>query len=194
MRSAWIGALLLAVLLLPLSPGRSAAPASRKSGSSATEAACRAHVQRFYDWYLPRLMREVHVTAMEEALDIRPRDFSAALRDGLREDLAAAAKSPDEIVGLDFEPFVNSQDPAGKYVARKVTHVGKSYRVEVHSVIDGKVSEEPDVIPELVQWRGHWTFVNFHYPPVEAVKTPDLVKLLQLLKADRKKHPHGKPR
>ena len=61
-------------------------------------------------------------------------------------------------------------------------------------VIDGKVNAEPDVIPELVQWRGHWTFVNFHYPAVEGEKATDLLKLLRLLKADRRKHPHGRPR
>ena len=190
MRSAWIGILLLAVLL-PIRPSCGAPPRPRGSSS---EAACRVHVQQFYDWYLPRLMREVHVTAREQALDLRLRDFSATLRDGLREDLAAAAQSPDEIVSLDFEPLVNSQDPASKYVARKVTRVGKSYRVEVHGVVDGKVSEEPDVIPELVQWRGHWTFVNFHYPAGEGEQGTNLGKLLKQLKADRATHPHGRRR
>jgi hypothetical protein len=144
-------------------------------------------VQAFYDRYLPRLMREVHVTAMEQAFRNRPRDFSATLRQGLAEDLAAAKKSPDEIVSLDFEPFVNSQDPASRYVARKVTRSGQSYRVAVHAVVDGKVSETPDVVPELVIWRGHWTFVNFHYPGSEGEAGTNLLKLLRELRDARRK-------
>lgn len=154
----------------------------------ATESGCRKAVQEFYDWYLPRLMKEVHVTAMEQAFRIRPQSFSPELRKALAEDLAAAKKHPDEIVSLDFEPFVNSQDPAAKYVAKKVAREAKGYRVEVHAVIEGKPSERPDVIAEVVRQGSHWTFVNFHYPSSDD-KEPgtDLLKLLRQFKEDRRK-------
>ncbi|MCC2671566.1 MAG: hypothetical protein K0Q72_4037 [Armatimonadetes bacterium] len=137
-----------------------------RAHAKASEASCRQAVQAFRN---------------------RPRDFSATLRQGLAEDLAAAKKSPDEIVSLDFEPFVNSQDPASRYVARKVTRSGQSYRVAVHAVVDGKVSETPDVVPELVIWRGHWTFVNFHYPGSEGEAGTNLLKLLRELRDARRK-------
>lgn len=174
---------------VPAAPAKRQVTAPRKAlPQPPREAACRRAVQEFYDWYLPRLMREVRVTAREQALNARPQNFSAELHRGLAEDLAAAKKNPDEIVGLDFEPLVNSQDPAAKYVAKKVSRAGKGYRVEVHAVVDGKASEHPDVIAEVVLQKGHWTFVNFHYPSEDA-KEPgtDLLKLLRQLKEDRRK-------
>jgi hypothetical protein len=36
--------------------------------------------------------------------------FSPELASKLKEDLAAQEKSPGEIVGLDFDPFLNAQD------------------------------------------------------------------------------------
>jgi len=142
--------------------------AAPKAGPPPMEHSCRAAVQEFYNWYLPRLMREVRTPAMTQALNARSQNFSAELHRRLAEDTAAAAKSPDEIVGLDFEPFVNSQDPAPRYVAKRSYRAGKGLWVEVHGVIDGKESEDPDVIPELILSRGHWVFVNFHYPAQEA--------------------------
>ena len=165
------------------------------SAPRANEASCRKAVQEFYDWYLPRLMREVHVTAMEQALRNRPRQFSSTLRRELLEDLAAAKRSPDEIVSLDFEPFVNSQDPTSRYVVKKAYRAGKGYWVEVHGVLDGKVNEDPDVIPELVLNRGQWTFVNFHYPAQGTEARSDLLGLLKQLRNDRRKSGgHGKRR
>lgn len=183
--------------------GVGAAPLSARPGvagpaktpASSKEIVCRKAVQEFYDWYLSHLMREAPTPAMTRELNARTRNFSAELRGHLAEDSAAAAKSPDEIVGLDFDPFVNSQDPAPRYVARKTYRAGKGYWVEVHGVIEGKVSEVPDVIPELVLSRGHWMFVNFHYPAqgADGVRS-DLLGVLKLLREDRGKsaRPHGK--
>lgn len=186
--------ILLTTALLPGVTGvRSAAAAPREpeahartvSVSRSTEAACRKAVQEFYNWYVPRMMREVRVSARDQALMTRPRNFSPELRRRLAEDGAAAAKSPDEIVGLDFDPFVNSQDPASRYVAKRVYRVGNGYRVEVHGVIDGKANAKPDVIPELAQSRGRWTFVNFHYPAEGAEPKTDLLNVLRVLRNSR---------
>jgi hypothetical protein len=153
-----------------------------------SEAACKQAVQKFYDWYVPRMLREVRVSARDQALLTQPRSFSPELRRRLAEDAAAAAKSPNEIVGLDFDAFTNSQDPASRYVAKKAYRAGKGVWVEVHSVYDGKVSPGPSVIPELVLSRGRWTFVNFHYPAQEDAPATDLLKVLQQLREDRR-HP-----
>jgi hypothetical protein len=132
---------------------------------------------------------------MEQSFRTRPKWFSSELRKGLIEDLAAAKKSPDEIVSLDFEPFVNSQDPAPRYAAKKATRTGRTYRVNIHAVIEGKASEQPDVIPELTYQRGQWTFVNFHYPSVEDREPPgNLLKLLKQLRDDRNRAARKKSR
>ncbi|MGV3720944.1 MAG: hypothetical protein ACO1SX_08535 [Actinomycetota bacterium] len=153
--------------------------------------ACRKAVQQFYDWYLPRLMREVRTPAMTQALNARPHNFSAELRRRLAEDSAAAARSPDEIVGLDFDPFVNSQDPAPRYVARKTYRAGKGLWVEVHGVTDGRVNEDPDVMPELVLIGGRWAFVNFHYPAAGDQPRSNLLQVLKELRDSRRKAPSG---
>lgn len=175
----------------PRKPRMLLAARSRIAAPRSTEAACRNVAQAFYDWYVPRMMREVRVSARDQALMTRPRDFSLELRRRLAEDGAAAAKSPDEIVGLDFDPFVNSQDPASRYVAKRVYRVGKSYRVEVHGIVDGKVNAAPDVIPELVPSRGRWTFMNFHYPAEGTEPNTSLLEVLRVLRESRRepKHP-----
>jgi hypothetical protein len=177
---------------LPRKPGVSlpVQPAAKPTPTElhVSQASCRNSVQSFYDWYLPRLMREVRTPAMKRALNARSSYFSPQLRRGLTADLAASAKSPDEIVGLDFDPFVNSQDPAARYVVKKAYRVERGYRVEVHGVIDGKANEAPDVIPEVVLSHGHWMFVNFHYPAEGTEPKTDLLKVLRVLR-DSRHHP-----
>jgi hypothetical protein len=57
---------------------------------------------------------------------------------GLKEDLAASKKSPGEIVGLDFDPFLNAQDIAERYLVGKITPKGDHYWVEVFGVWGGR--------------------------------------------------------
>jgi hypothetical protein len=165
----------------------------RRALPASNESACRKVVQEFYHWYVPRMMREVRISARDQALITRPRNFSLELRRRLTEDGAAAAKSPDEIVGLDFDPFTNSQDPASRYVAKRVYRSGKGYRVEVHGIINGKPNEAPDVIPELVQSRGRWMFVNFHYPAEGKEPKSDLLGVLKELRDARRKPARRSP-
>jgi hypothetical protein len=106
------------------------------------------------------------------------------------EDAAASAKSKDEIVGLDFDPILNSQDPAKHYVASHPTHRGKSFFVEVRGITDGKKGAAADVMPELVQSGKSWVFVNFLYPASgKDQPKSDLLGVLKQLRDDRAK-PH----
>ena len=171
----------------PHKQGALLAVRSHPAASQSSEAACRNVVQEFYNWYVPRMMREVRISARDQALMTRPRNFSLELRRRLAEDGAAAAKSPDEIVGLDFDPFTNSQDPTSRYVAKRAYRSGKGYRVEVHGIIDGKANAAPDVIPELMQSRGRWMFVNFHYPAEGNEPKSDLLGVLKQLRDARRK-------
>jgi hypothetical protein len=41
--------------------------------------------------------------------------FESGLLAALKEDVAAQAAAKGEIVGLDFDPFLNTQDPAESY-------------------------------------------------------------------------------
>src|ERR1044071_9727129 len=90
----------------------------RYGGSSAEEAACRRFVGEFYAWYIAH---SKHQVPLDLALKRKRANFSAELVRRLNEDRAASAKSPGEIVGLEFDPVLNSQDLAEKYVPDKVT-------------------------------------------------------------------------
>src|SRR5512146_990329 len=79
-------------------------PASTQAAEDGC-AGARAFVQEFYDWYVTILERR-DAPAWQITHRERGRSFSPLLAKALDEDEAAAAKSPDEIVGLDFDPFL----------------------------------------------------------------------------------------
>ena len=105
-----------------------------------------------------------HLTE-EAVLAAKPALLTPALQRELKEDYDASAKSPDEIVGLDFDPFLNTQDPCERYDVGKVTmHGADRASVEIFSVCEGKRSPKPDVIADVVFANGRWQFENFEYP------------------------------
>lgn len=144
--------------------------------------ACLKFVAEFYAWYLAQ---GKNTDPLRVALKKKQANFSKELVLRLNEDYKASAKSPDEIVGLDFDPVLNSQDFADKYVANKVTKKGSRYLVEVFAVYGGKRENKPAVIPELQRVGSRWVFTNFLYK--DGPKTDDLLSILKKLAADRKK-------
>lgn len=115
------------------------------------EVSCRAFVQEFYGWYTALYRRNDRThearTAMDIALRERPKAFDSDLLRMLRKDSAAQAKARD-IVGLDFDPFFNSQDPSPKFEARRVGIREGHCRVFVTGVDQRVVREQ--VEPELI--------------------------------------------
>ncbi len=153
-------------------------------------ASCRRFTQAFYDWYVPYLQKELKVPASDIALERKPEVFSPELLRALKEDSAAQARVKEEIVGLDFDPFVGSQDPADRYETRKVTLEGNVCSVEVWGVsAEAGKSAKPDVVAQLTQVKGHWQFLNFRYP-----MNADLISVLGILRKDRQKRqtPQGR--
>lgn len=148
------------------------------------EKACRAFVQEFYDWYAKRSHRGDF--GIETALKERRHVFDAQLVRRLQEDAAAAAKSPGEIVGLDFDPVLNAQDIAEKYIVGAVRRQGVRFRVDVFGYWNGKKSPRPDVTPEVLHAGSRWVFVNFHYRGEGKQASSNLLGVLQELKRERK--------
>jgi len=106
------------------------------------------------------------------------------LLQALRADDEAQAKAQGEIVGLDFDPFAGSQDPADHYEARKLTLEGNKCSVEVWRASPrdtAEKSDKPDVVAELEGQNGHWRFANFRYPQLNT----DLLKVLASLAKER---------
>ena len=142
-------------------------------------------VQEFYDWYTPRAQGTERAPAWKLALRQKGYAFDPKLLSALREDSVAQAKSPGEVVGLDFDPFLNSQDPSQRYEIGEKAERGERYWVEVYAVSSGRRSERPDVTVELSKKKGHWMFVNFHY-----LGNRDLLATLKSLRERRRKRPN----
>jgi hypothetical protein len=152
---------------------------------------CGAFVQQFYNWYVAKenalMKRNSRESALEVALREKRSSFSPELVKGLKEDLAASKKSPGEIVGLDFDPFLNAQDIAERYLVGNITPKEDHYWVEVFGVWNGQKNSNPDVVPELAFENGQWIFTNFHYGKTDIPVNENLVSVLQELKKDRQK-------
>ena len=158
--------------------------AQQKSPSRAAES-CRKFVQKFYSWYAARSMKaggEDLILAKKRA------SFSLELVRRLDEDRLAAKRSPGEIVGLDFDPVLNAQDVAQRYITGKVTTKGDRFKVEVFGVWGGKEGESPDVVAELMRNGQRWKFVNFYYPSRDKTPKDDLLHVLASLRSDRLKN------
>ena len=154
---------------------------SGQAADSSLAASSREFVQKFYASYVPKALAGHTGPAWQFAIDKMSASFDGGLLGALKDDLAAQAQSSgDDIVGLDFDPFLNSQDPAERYEVGSARQEGTKYLVDVYPVMSGKRSKEPSVVPELAYENGHWLFVNFRYPGDD-----DLLTILGLMKADR---------
>jgi len=147
------------VLLLITWPSSLGAQAK---GSQEVSISPREFVEEFYKWYVPQALSDNATAAWNIALKYKRAAFSPELAQLLREDSAAQARC-EELVGLDFDPFLNSQDPAERYEVGGITLRGQHYRADIYSVQSGKRSEKPSVSAELAKGDGHWIFVNFFY-------------------------------
>jgi Protein of unknown function (DUF3828) len=151
------------------------------------EKSCSEFVQGFYDWYFDRLNRVSNKTNAASTIDgvlrRKPMILTVQLARLLKEDVEAAAKSPGEIVGLDFDPFINAQDWEGKYSVQSVTIEGNNCRASVWGTDSGAKREIVD--PELNFINGQWVFANFHYPGSSGPRDENLIDMLMALRNDR---------
>ncbi len=143
---------------------------------------CRDFVQGFYNWYLKQTTKG---RASDVALRYRKYAFSSELSQELKEDSRAQDKVVGELVGLDFDPFLNAQYIEDSYVVGKITPRGNRYWAEVYGVHDGKKTATPAVVPEVMLRDGHWIFVNFHYGKSKYPENENLLSILKVLRNER---------
>ena len=158
------------------------ARSGQQDGSS-----CRRFVQEFYDWYVPFTQANVDGRAMDIALQRKAPLFHPDLARALKIDSAAQSRAKGELVGIDFDPFLGSQDPADHYEARLATMKANKCSVEVRPASPGDTAAKPgkaDVVAELSFVGARWEFQNFRYPAVGA----DLVSVLAGLREERRRH------
>lgn len=147
------------------------------SGAAAQESAAdssRAFVQRFYDTYL----KEGQEWA--DTVRKRPGLFEPSLAQALRDDAEAQAKVQGDSVGLDFDPFLGSQDPGPRFEARGVTAIPGGQRLAVFDLMSPK---KPMALVEVAAKGGSWTITNIRYPGTAG----DLRAILKALKKERQR-------
>ncbi|MGA9853198.1 MAG: hypothetical protein WBR15_09735 [Gammaproteobacteria bacterium] len=143
----------------------------------------RDFVQAFYGWYVPEALKAQEEPAWNVALKYKSGAFSRELYHALNEDAEAQAKTSGVIVGLDFDPFLNTQEPCRRYEVGKIASQKSSYRIDIFGVCSGKRNEKPDVVAEVAHGNGNLVFTNFVYPAIHS----DLLNTLKILrKACRK--------
>jgi len=142
----------------------------------------RQFVQGFYSWYVKEAIASRSVSAWSKAINEKGGAFDSELRRELGEDVLAQKEAVGEIVGLDFDPFLNGQDPSRDYVVLKVVSNGEVYFAEVHRVVSGRPEEKVAVTAVIAGKKGRWRFVDFLYPD-----NHHLLGILKALKEDRDK-------
>jgi hypothetical protein len=141
-------------------------------------------VQRFYDWYTPLAHKSSKSPSWIVALNKHGADFDPGLSRALKSDAEAQRLVTDDIVGLDFDPFLNSQDPSDKYTVGNVTETDGVFVVSVYGVRHGHRAAKPGVVAELKASNGSFLFTNFRYGA-----DGDLVGILKLLREQRTSAP-----
>ena len=150
--------------------------------AASTPNSCQKFVQSYYDWYVSK-----NKSNFENALKARPEVFNPALLRRLAADVAAQAKDADNVVGLDFDPVLNSQDPSAHYSAGSAHAKNGHWLVDVYSVNSGKKSTKPDVTPELSCRNGKFQFENFHYSNSDTAADNNLIFALESCQKNREK-------
>jgi len=151
--------------------------------TSGAAVSARDFVRKFYRWYVPEALKQRRQPASDLALQHRSQAFSPELLRALMKDSEAQSRVKGVIVGLDFDPFLNTQDPCEAYELGDITQQGNDYWVEVYSICSGKKAEHPDVICGVQGINGHWMFANFFYKN----NGTDLLSTLKLLRQERQK-------
>jgi hypothetical protein len=157
-------------------------------GQDAHESSCRTFVQDFYNWYVARDARDQKIRdygpTSDDVLRLKPEALSPELRRLLQKDSTAQAHSQD-IVGLDFDPFFNSQDPSPEFKVQTVTVQGNRCHAVVHGIEREQIRES--IEPDLILEDGKWVFVNFHYGKSDYSNDENLIDTLQMLRNERNK-------
>ena len=135
-----------------------------------------AFVSAFYAWYQrPDRPQDVAAVLRAQKDALAPELYRA-----LQADLAASRKNKDEVVGLDFDPFLNTQEDSPALVAGPAAASGGALRVPVTEP-GGKTRVTVEVDCTASACR----ITNLHYPEASSPDDENLVALLKRLASDR---------
>jgi hypothetical protein len=154
---------------------------------------CKAYLQEFYNWYAVRsdydVKHRVPAPPSNDVLTMRPQALSPELAKLLKEVNDAQANSKEEI-GLDSDPFSNSQDVSSSYVVESAT-IKNGHCMTMVSGYEKKLKEET-VMPELAPVGASWQIVNIHYGKGMNTDDMTMVDTLKILISQYKSEPTKK--
>jgi len=139
-------------------------------------------VRAFYQWYVPAAQAG---TGLQRAMQDSSALFAPVLVRAIEADGEAQAKNPDEVVGLDGDPFLDAQDFCPPYEVGSARRDAGAVLVELRGNCAGRTDSVPDVLAELHGSPGAWVFTNFRYPG----RNSDLMKDLEELRRQREAPP-----
>jgi hypothetical protein len=175
-----------AILILCASAAHVQSASADGLAQHSSAASVKVFVQSFYNWYVIKKDKEPDVRGTEEALKQKKQVFDIPLYKELMEDQEAAAKSPGELVGLDFDPFIASNGLIyDKYQAGKAVSKGTIYRVPVYGIGAGRKKPQFVVDAEVDTKNGRCVFTNFHYGKTKFPVNENLLSVLGALKKER---------
>lgn len=170
---SWI-ALLLCVFLL--GPGVVSAQENEQS--------CQHFAQGFYNWYVNNVLNNLRSrnqsAPWHAAMKYNGNPFTSGLTRALLESDTEAKADGDPV--LDFDPILNTQDPADRYEVRSVALKNGHCWAKVYGVWSRPVAaqgEEPQVVAEIEFKNRRWLFVNFHYPNGTNLDNGNLLSILR---------------
>jgi hypothetical protein len=181
---AWRAAAAVLGLSLILAPASAfAVGANAAPPEDPSEASARTFVQGFYDWYVGKVLvasKKGSGYGFIDAVRQRPAAFSPELKRLLEEDVAAASKCKDDVVGLDWDPFLETQELPGSYAVGKVEKTAQGFRVSV-DVRDAKArgAHNPVAQADVAFVGGHWQFADFVQEPNDPKTRQGLIALLK---------------
>jgi hypothetical protein len=126
--------------------------------SNSDERSCRTFVQKFYDWYWNKFADrandpELKLHNYHQVVRLKAPVLSPELVRLIKKD-EMASKVAHGIANLDFDPFLNTQDPQGKYVIDDVTVTNQGCFARFN---------KQHIVMELKRSGSSWVFSNFRY-------------------------------
>lgn len=145
-------------------------PNALESQQSPPAPAPAAHneAKRFVEQFLARYFGQFKDNAERDAgwdpITVVRRALTPELARALEADRAAAAANDEEIVGLDFDPFSNSQDPCETYKTGRVAQRADTVMVEILGECHGQIPLIPDAVYMLVRSPREFAIADIVYP------------------------------
>jgi hypothetical protein len=127
------------------------------------QASAREFIVEFYKWYTRIELKEQLEPAAYTALKLRSENFDSRIARLLKKYYINQQNCSDLGI-LDFDPFLNSQDPSPIYEVGNISMDNGVFTAEIYSEYKGGRYKTLAVKVNFLQRDGRWQITNFYYP------------------------------